>query len=115
MAIQNKIPIGFPSKEEYTLLCPYCKGDNLHQAKVITYFRDNEDGPGNITYSQAYKTLIKRFHDDDKLPTRRDIIKIYFWCEYCGPDLTDEFEDHLCLIILQYKGNTFMYWENESD
>lgn len=110
-----QIPIGFSTGIQCTLLCPFCKQENLHQTRVLTYFRDKENGPGNVTYSQAYKTHVERFDDDDKLPTRRDVIKIYFWCEHCGPDLTDGFDDSICLVMLQYKGNTFMYWEKEND
>ena len=107
-----QIPTGFPASFQRILLCPLCKQEHLHQTKVLTYFRDNEDGPGNVTCSQSYKTHTERFDDDDKLPTRRDVTKIYFWCENCGPDLTDDLDDSICLVILQYKGNTFMYWEN---
>lgn len=88
---------------EDTLLCPTCNNTNLHQNKIITIFRDEEDKDGTETLSQRNYTCINRVPDAD-IPGRRDFAAIYFKCEHCTGDKI--------LHIMQHKGETTIYWKS---
>lgn len=83
------------------LVCPNCIGDNLHHSEVRSIFRDTEDGNGTFVAIDR-KRIIKERWRSDKIPGRRDIVVIKFWCETC--DKTSY------LKIQQHKGKTYFEW-----
>jgi len=88
------------------LYCPKCGDINLHQVASEACWRDDEDGPGTVTYSAP--GLIHSYRaDDGDLPGRRDCVHLLFYCEACHGEPKN---GHFTLRIEQHKGETRMYW-----
>jgi len=95
---------------EHPLLCPKCRGFNLHQSVVTSRMRRVEDGPAvSITHKQDGSAT---FEPDTGAPGRRDSLDIKFWCEHCDRD--DEEGAQYTLRIEQHKGTTFLSWVGTS-
>lgn len=90
------------------LECPGCGYENLHQSGVEVFDRSDElhttvEYDDGITVDDSM---------EDNPSSRRDGIKICFWCEHCaGSPANPTFE----LNIVQYKGREKMYWKSMED
>jgi len=93
------------------LLCPNCGGNNLHQDKVETFDRaEDEYGVQIRTTSCGGRTIIDRDMTMNPSP-RRNGLRIHFECE---SGMTEEGKKSTCapvLNIYQHKGTTYMRWD----
>lgn len=91
--------------DDGALSCPSCKASNLHQVKVVSEFRFDEDGDGiRTTVTRDEVNTTGQLTDNMKY--RRDNLYIHFTCEHC---------DALpVLAIIQHKGSTLIDWDNYS-
>lgn len=84
----------------WVLLCPCCHYTYLHHEKVEVFerYEDTESGrPSGLHVTIDGGVKIDR--DVTENPSsRRDGLKIFFWCEGCGAKPV--------LTLLQHKGNT---------
>ena len=87
------------------LLCPLCKGRELHQTRYEIFAR-NEDAKCQNMKVDAKTGSISFFRDgNDHNPSlRRQGLRINFMCEQ-GCEVPD-------LCILQHKGLTMVTWSN---
>ena len=87
------------------LVCPGCGGENLHHGKVTVFKRrEDEETVKVITVLDdgiEQKGMLS--HLSGNPSSRRDGLRIAFWCENC--DANPE------LVVSQHKGNTSLYWE----
>src|ERR1700733_4828421 len=93
------------------VLCPKCRGDNLHQWEVEVFNRPQEDAPSLAV--RIGRSGAPRLGDPDANPSsRRGGLLIYFLCENCHPDfeLFDRSQAFV-MAIYQHKGNTFIEWK----
>ena len=83
------------------LLCPGCGCSNLHHDQVDVYARDSEDSPtgyhATVTAGAGLRLLNNM---TDNPSSRRDGLRVLFWCEQC-PALSE-------LTIVQHKGTTYL-------
>lgn len=102
------------------LICPRCRGNNLHHGTVKVYERFQEDGDGTITTVLGGSTKL-RFAKSEEIPWRRGRVEIAFFCEYCDSPDTEEDEQGcealsqsmptgMRLVIEQHKGTTYLYF-----
>ena len=105
----------------YTICCPSCRSEYLHQESVDVYFRtedDLDDGIAVIPSITSSERLIKRpryktntdtnveFNARQPNPSpRRDGLVITFSCEACTASPK--------LRVYQHKGRTFVGWQDE--
>ena len=94
---------------ENSLQCPLCEGGNLHHTKVTVFNRVPDDG--RVRVSVVGDLVVVK--ETDSLGSgnpsgRRDGLRISFWCETCdeGTKIPD-------LCIVQHKGTTYIYWDEE--
>lgn len=66
------------------LTCPFCDGCFLHQCHVDVLFRGKDADKGTVVsvHRGDVKTS-ENVRDFDGLEGRRDVIKIYYYCEEC--------------------------------
>jgi len=84
------------------LLCPRCRGENLHHGDVRVY-RRKEDDTLIITVADPMPHCEVRPDEKSSNPSaRRDGIAIQFWCEDC-----DQISE---LTIAQHKGWSMPEW-----
>jgi len=87
---------------ENELLCPNCNDNYLHQVKVETVFRpEDQDGIRIVSGHAGTKTDIA---DASEITGRRDVVKIGFVCECCSAEPE--------LVIIQHKGSTKLHWSD---
>jgi hypothetical protein len=83
------------------LVCPGCGCSNLHHDQVDVYARDAEDSPtgyhATVTAGAGLRLLNNM---TDNPSSRRDGLRVLFWCEQC-PALSE-------LTIVQHKGTTYL-------
>jgi hypothetical protein len=100
-----------------TLTCPRCSESGcLHQQRVFTWFRNEEDSvTGTFVVSDKNTTYSNDFTEQGGNPSeRRDGLTIEFTCEFCSGDVP---ASHPCdrvvlyLDIVQHKGHTLMSWK----
>lgn len=82
------------------LCCPACTEGNLHHDKVEIYFRKDEDSEDGINVSIDKNGIVKRKGMTWNPSSRRDGVRICFYCEHCDKVTT--------LTVYQHKGNTFV-------
>lgn len=89
------------------LHCPRC-GDysGLHHCVVQVQERDQEDGEGTQVYVGNGAVKVTRT-SGAHYGTRRNAVRIGFWCEHCDDDATPR----VVLVIRQHKGLTLVNWE----
>ena len=84
------------------LECPACGGENLHQERVDSWFREEDATHG--LHTSAMKDggcfVLPQMHGNPS--SRRDGLTITFSCENC--------EDLPTLSIVQHKGLTLVGW-----
>lgn len=85
------------------LLCPGCRGNNLHSISVSIHERD-EDAVPTMRTLVARTTVMTELVESDALnpSSRRQGITIQFYCETC--------EATPMLRFAQHKGNTEVSW-----
>ena len=86
------------------LMCPNCDSDYLHHRWIREYEREGgEDGPSvaNELYGTKFSNV--NFDAERNPSSRRDGIRIAFYCEGC--------EAHVELAIAQHKGQTFLHMD----
>jgi hypothetical protein len=84
------------------LLCPNCRGNNLHQER-IEVFRAREGADRALrTQCDFGKTTVDSDMRNNPSARQRDGMLIHFDCEHCkvGPSLA----------FYQHKGSTFLNW-----
>jgi hypothetical protein len=99
-------------------ICPYCRGNNLHQGDVSIYHSDNsayeyvEGGKHRyvprtrVTHVLADNTITSASVPPDATngPGRDGLgLRVEFWCETC--------EEKPRLAMFQHKGITFIGWD----
>lgn len=112
-----KIPF---AKEDFSALaCPNCGEESLHHESVEIFER-REDAPRGLLVQVATGSKedhiagsrTVQVHADKSMKRcpslRRGGLRIRFWCETCHPD-----EPSPTLAIVQHKGGTFLYWEED--
>jgi hypothetical protein len=85
--------------------CAY--GSNLHHGKVEVFYRTEDDERVLVT------AIDRRIVKADLVPnagsgnpsSRRNGIRVHFWCELCG--------DGLIFNLAQHKGQTLLSWTIE--
>ena len=85
------------------LACPECNEYNLHHHNINVYSRDEDEKTCVHTTVKHKTTTIKESNNVDNPSSRRDGIRIGFYCEHCNGNFQ--------LVIQQHKGITFMQWE----
>ncbi len=92
------------SERASLLQCPFCGSEYLHHMKITTFDR-GEDGETavrtEIVGSQVSVNPLDEGRDNPS--SRRDGMKIDFWCEGCG-------SAPIALTIAQHKGMTEIGW-----
>jgi hypothetical protein len=89
------------------LQCPRCgEISGLHHCAVQVQERDQEDGPGTQVYVGNGAVKVTRT-SGDHYGTRRNAVRVGFWCEHCDEDATPR----VVLVIRQHKGLTLVTWE----
>ena len=98
--------------------CPYCRGNNLHQAHVSIFNHDGYEQRWNdvlekyetvpktrVTHVMADNTIttakVPPEHTNNPSPEREGLL-LEFWCETC--------EEKPMLAIFQHKGCTYIGW-----
>jgi hypothetical protein len=100
----------------FTLVCPGCGGDYLHQRAVTAYNRDEDAKHTRVTVvaETGFSDHIVRSERCDNPSSRRDGIAITFTCENCHEGGSDDgpafFDTPLELTIAQHKGHTEFAW-----
>ena len=89
--------------EDGHLLCPACGGDNLHHYRIEVFDRDDDDVNGQHVVVEGRKTIIDKDMANNP-SSRRDGLRIFFWCEGCRAKST--------LEVYQHKGVTFTEHSN---
>jgi len=94
------------------LHCPHCAGTNLHHIRSEVYNRASEDdyfGTMSITDDappECVKDMKFETSFSNNPSTRRNGIRIFFYCEWC-PEVS-------VLDIIQHKGSTYVVWESDN-
>jgi uncharacterized protein YbaR (Trm112 family) len=89
------------------LLCPECKGPNLHHKAVRVKNRESEDKKGVSHLISRLSTVSTEMAiGSDSWFGRRDDIAVGFTCEGC--------DFHGELRLYQHKGETFLGWATRS-
>lgn len=91
--------VSFEDDQNQILLCPSCKGANLHHARVDVWDRPGEDQPSTKTSILAPKGFDPPTYNPS---SRRGGISIVFWCEGCS--------ERPVLGVAQHKGSTLLRW-----
>jgi hypothetical protein len=96
---------GFPVDQK-DMVCPRCRHEPgyLHHRKVETFFRREDAKEVIVAIAEGGRVkLEQRVSDASGNPSsRRDGVRIHFWCELCG--------DGLILNVAQHKGCTRLFW-----
>ena len=100
-----------------SLNCPRCLGNNLHQVAYTIFERAEDDSRTAVTVVRGQQVTTGTLNSNDYAvrnpSTRRQGLRITFDCETCGPE--DTARGPLELVILQHKGMTYIYWEENID
>lgn len=107
--------IDFPTKwkdaefRDGQLICPSCGEVWLHQYRVETFHRSEEDAKTGIHVAVEWMTVTVASHAtmNANPSTRRHGMLIAFFCELCSEAETLP----LVLAIVQHKGITYVYWQ----
>jgi 5-methylcytosine-specific restriction endonuclease McrA len=86
--------------DDVILQCPNCREGYLHHDKVEVYFRKEEDSEDGVNVYVDRNGILRRKGMRWNPSSRRDGVRICFYCEICDKITT--------LVIYQHKGNTFM-------
>ena len=101
------LPSPVIEETNYALQCPRCgEISGLHHCAVQVQERDQEDGPGTQVYVGNGAVKVTRT-SGDHYGTRRNAVRVGFWCEHCDEDATPR----VVLVIRQHKGLTLVTWE----
>lgn len=98
-----------PVIEDGALQCPRCGViGGLHHNAVRVQGRDAEDAHGTEVSVEGGRVEITRT-DGAHYGTRRDAVRVGFWCEHCDADG----DSGACvdLVLRQHKGQTLVAWE----
>jgi hypothetical protein len=104
--------------EQGALVCPTCKGHNLHQGAVHVWQRYTEDATtGTYTCADHKSSRVETEADMEGNPSRRrDGMTIEFECESCfgqpTPHANPADQKKNYLHIVQHKGTTYLSWNN---
>jgi len=82
--------------------CPACGGENLHQERVDSWFREEDAEKGLRTSAMKDGSCFVTSELHGNPSGRRDGLTITFSCETC--------EDLPVLSIVQHKGLTLVGW-----
>lgn len=85
---------------ERYMLCPNCGAAELHHFETTVYERAVEDQAGMAFTISGPSHFTKEPVHANKIPGRRNSVKIFFWCEQCDRIST--------LFLLQHKGTSFL-------
>ena len=102
--IEKTLAINNVDLEQPFLLCANCGGENLHQREVEVFARDSEDSETGLhLLGERVRLRRKRTKMHGNPSTRRNAIRITFFCEHC---------DHLTvsLISCSTKATSFYRW-----
>lgn len=88
--------------EHNELLCPKCRGNYLHQGKVVVFNPEKEDAKEGVKVVVAGLTVAVGPELEGNPSPRRQGLLIEFECEEC--------EEDFVMAIAQHKGNTIMRW-----
>lgn len=88
--------------EHNELLCPECKGNYLHQDKVVVFNPEQEDAKEGVKVVVDGLKVAVEPELDGNPSRRRQGMLISFWCEGCDANPV--------MTIAQHKGNTIMRW-----
>lgn len=98
-----------PVIEGGALQCPRCgEVSGLHHKAVTVQSRDTEDGQGTEVSVQGSAVSVART-DAKHYGTRRDALRVGFWCEHCDAD--GDAGACVDLVLRQHKGLTLVAWE----
>lgn len=89
--------------QNHCLICPNCKGENLHQRSAKVYFRECEDSEFG-KFIKCSNQKVESIASDGNPSVRRDGLLVSFDCESC--DAEPE------LAIFQHKGVTYIEWHS---
>lgn len=95
--------------QENALCCPKCGGENLHQVKVESIFRQKNDGVAVIHTSDNVDIRNREWKN---IHVDSDVLYIYFTCEGCN---WEENKPPYVLRIAQHKGTTYVDWVNNAN
>lgn len=85
--------------------CPYCKGNNLHQADVSVFSRAEDAENVRVTHimdNGTFTSAVVPNNQTNNPSARRHGMLVHFWCETC--------EEKPVMAIFQHKGTTFIGW-----
>ncbi|MGL5964518.1 MAG: hypothetical protein ACRCZ2_09040 [Fusobacteriaceae bacterium] len=98
-----------PVIEDGALQCPRCgEVGGLHHGVVTVQSRDAEDGYGTEVVVEGARVSVERT-DAEHYGTRRDALRVGFWCEHCDAD--GDAGPCVDLVLRQHKGLTLVAWE----
>tara|TARA_R100001244_G_C5162413_1_gene131116 strand:+ start:95 stop:421 length:327 start_codon:yes stop_codon:yes gene_type:complete len=94
-----------PINDMVFTMCPYCRGNNLHQDKVAVWFGGEMSPFNDIQVVVDQEGISEGTSQEGNPSSRRDGLLIRFWCETC--------DNIPSLSISQHKGSTFIQWLTE--
>lgn len=91
------------------LRCPCCDGNYLHHGKVEVFDRHEDAAVTThvVVAGNMAKVGSRPSKELNNPSGRRHGLRINHWCEFCNHSVD--------LCIAQHKGNTFIYWDMETD
>lgn len=118
--VKTPVEISEASRDYGWLKCPTCNEEYLHQHSVTEYVRRGEDGPTMAMELCGLATKIPNEDADDRNPSsRRDGIRISFYCEHCSEPYPDDIKafvkPDIELVLAQHKGFTEIWMEHTSE
>ncbi|SRR5580765_4738543 len=113
-ATVSLIPMG----DAGVLQCPRCRSEDgyLHHNEITVFDRGEDDVWTEVTTVQGGRISSHRLPSRlcDNPSSRRDGIRIGFWCEVCGPEHPYD-ASTIWLEFAQHKGNTLVSWRFDPD
>jgi hypothetical protein len=111
----NRLPVFL--EDNLILRCPHCDGIYLHQRKVQTFFRSEDEDQTKVSLHSFDEDITTVMTNDLSLnPSyRRHGLRISFTCENCTTPEGHSLPDIGDLCIYQHKGQTFVEWDTNEN
>lgn len=93
--------------DAFNLKCPNCGGTYLHHETVEVYNRATENHPQGLAITIRGQEVKQESSMDHNPSSRRDGIRIRFYCEKCPA--------HPVFLLSQHKGETYLEFTQYED